>query len=106
MLGSRNAGSRLGLVFELSQFFAQARHFGAILCRLGMVLDGGDAAGRFEKLGDARLCLCMTCSSLTLRMSWSVILILVTEAHLKLHTRKVPPSLAIKGFTSCFASLS
>ena len=50
--GSRNAGSRLRLVFELSQFFAQARRFGAILCRLGMVLDGGDAAGRIEKLGD------------------------------------------------------
>ncbi len=30
-LGSRNAGSRLGLVFGLSQFFAQARRFGAIL---------------------------------------------------------------------------
>ncbi len=51
-LGSKNAGSRSGLVFELSQFFAQARRFGAILCRLGMVLDGGDAAGRIEKLGD------------------------------------------------------
>jgi hypothetical protein len=42
----------LGLVFELSQFLAQTRRFGAILCRLGMVLDGGDAAGRIEKLGD------------------------------------------------------
>src|SRR6516165_10521410 len=51
-LGSRNAGSRLGLVFELSEFFAQARRFGAILCRLGMVLDGGDAASRIDELGD------------------------------------------------------
>src|SRR4029077_541535 len=52
MLGSRNAGSRLGFVFELSQFFAQARRFSAILCGLGMVLDGANAAGRIEKLGD------------------------------------------------------
>jgi hypothetical protein len=42
----------LGLVFEFSQFFAQARCLGAILCRFGMVLDGGDAAGSVEKLGD------------------------------------------------------
>ena len=51
-LGNKNAGSRLGLVFDLSQFFTQARRFGAILCRLGMVFDGGDAAGRIKKLGD------------------------------------------------------
>jgi hypothetical protein len=50
MLGSGDAGSRL--VFELSQFLAQSCRFGAILCRLGMVLGGRDAAGRIEKLGD------------------------------------------------------
>src|ERR1700730_11123741 len=52
MLGSRNAGSRLGLVLELRQFFAQARRFGAILCRLDMVLDGGDAAHGIENPGN------------------------------------------------------
>src|SRR5882724_8583626 len=51
-LGSRDAGSRLGLVFELSQFLAQARRFGAILCRLDMVLGGGDASDRIKNLGD------------------------------------------------------
>ena len=43
----------MGLVFELSQFLAQARCFGAILCRLDMVLDGGDAAHGIENLGDS-----------------------------------------------------
>src|SRR5580692_6516351 len=52
-LGSRNAGGRLGLVFELSQFFAQTRRFGAIFCRLGVVLDGRDAANRSENLRDS-----------------------------------------------------
>src|SRR5260370_13549965 len=51
-LGSRDAGGGSVLIFDSSQFFTQARSFGAILCRFDMELDGGDAADRIENLGD------------------------------------------------------
>jgi hypothetical protein len=40
------------LVFNLSQLDAQACGFVAILCRLNVVLDGGNAADRIENPGD------------------------------------------------------
>jgi hypothetical protein len=40
------------LVFDLSQLITQACRFGAILCRLDVVLHSGNAADRIEKLGD------------------------------------------------------
>src|SRR5260370_27241531 len=45
-LGSRDAGGGSVLIFDSSQFFTQARSFGAILCRFDMELDGGGAADR------------------------------------------------------------
>src|SRR5260370_36349854 len=51
-LGSGDTGGGSVLIFDSSQFFTQARSFGAILCRFDMELDGGDAANRIENLGD------------------------------------------------------
>src|SRR5260370_7587177 len=49
-LGSRDAGGGSVLIFDSSQFFTQARSFGAILCRFDMELDGGGPAARIENL--------------------------------------------------------
>jgi hypothetical protein len=43
----------LVLILNLSQLFTQARSFIAIPCRLGMEINGGDAADRIENLGDS-----------------------------------------------------
>jgi hypothetical protein len=45
-------GGRFVLILDSSQFFTQTRSFVAILCRVHVVLDGGDAADRIENLGD------------------------------------------------------
>src|SRR4029077_6028061 len=52
-LGGRDAGGESVLILELGQFFAQSRRFLAILCRVHVVLDGGDAADRIHKLADS-----------------------------------------------------
>src|SRR5260370_21358199 len=49
-LGSRDAGGGSVLIFDSSQFFTQARSFGAILCRFDMELDGGGDGARILNL--------------------------------------------------------
>ncbi len=51
-LGSRDAGREFVLILDFSEFFMKAGGFGAILCRLDMVLDGWDAAHGIENLSD------------------------------------------------------
>ena len=40
------------MILDFNEFFLKSGSFGAILCRLDMVLDGGDAAHGIENLGD------------------------------------------------------